>query len=319
MSIRSLTVLCVLGLVMVSFGCSAAKAQEKPVYLFSYFKDNGQDGLHLAYSTNGLEWKVLGAGKSYLQPTVGGKLMRDPCVLRGADGLFHIVWTTGWWDKGIGYASSKDLINWSQQKFIPVMEHEPTAKNCWAPEVVYDPNDKEYMIFWATTIPGKFPETEKSGDNNHRIYYVTTKDFTTFSPAKVLLDPGFNSIDATIVRVSGRYVMFIKNESKNPPEKNIRICTADQLTGPWSAASKPITGNYWAEGPTSVQVGDWWYVYFDKYTERKYGAIRSKDLTLWEDVSEQLRYPKGLRHGTAFAVEPAILKNLLTVEKTSQP
>ena len=175
------------------------------------------------------------------------------------------------------------------------------------------------MIFWATTIPGKFPETEKSGDNNHRIYYVTTKDFATFSTAKVLLDPGFNSIDATIVRAGGRYVMFIKNESKNPPEKNIRICTADKLTGPWGAASEPITGKYWAEGPTSVQIGDWWYVYFDKYTEHKYGVIRSKDLTAWEDVSEQLAYPKGLRHGTAFAVEPAVLKNLLPVEKTQQP
>jgi beta-galactosidase len=318
-------VLGILGLLLTGCRCSAAysagsgQGQDKSVYLFSYFLDNGQDGLHLACSTNGLEWKVLGGGKSYLAPTIGGKLMRDPCVLRGADGLFHMVWTTGWWDKGIGYASSKDLINWSEQKFIPVMEHEPTAKNCWAPEVAYDPNTKDYMIFWATTIPGKFPETESSGDNNHRMYYVTTKDFQTFSTAKVLLDPGFNSIDATIIRADGHYVMFIKNESKNPPEENIRVCTADKLIGPWGAASKPITGKYWAEGPTAVQVGDWWYVYFDKYTEHKYGALRSKDLTAWEDVSEQLRYPKGLRHGTAFAVEPAVLKNLLSVEKTQQP
>ena len=28
-------------------------AQQDSVYIFSYFKDNGQDGLHLAYSTNG--------------------------------------------------------------------------------------------------------------------------------------------------------------------------------------------------------------------------------------------------------------------------
>jgi beta-xylosidase len=319
MRIGRLSVLGVLGLLALVSWCSAADAQEKPAYLFSYFTDNGQDGLHLACSLDGLEWKALNNGQSLLKPAVGGKLMRDPCVLRGPDGVFHMVWTTGWWDKGIGYAGSKDMITWSEQKFIPVMEHEPTAKNCWAPEVMYDPNEKQYMIFWATTIPGRFPQTENSGDNNHRIYYVTTKDFTTFSPAKVLLDPGFNSIDATIVRAGGRYVMFIKNESKKPPEKNIRVCTADKPTGSWGPASKPITGKSWVEGPTAVQIGDWWYVYFDKYTEGKYGVIRSKDLTSWEDVSEKLRYPKGLRHGTAFAVEPAILKNLLSLAKPGQP
>lgn len=291
----------------------SADVQEKPAYLFSYFTGNGEDGLHLAYSLDGLEWKSLNNEKSLLTPAVGGKLMRDPCVLRGSDGLFHMVWTAGWWERGIGYASSKDLITWSQQKYIPVMEHEATAQNSWAPEVVYDPDEKQYMIFWATTIPGRFPATENTGDRNHRIYYITTKDFETFSPAKVLLDPGFNSIDATIVWADGHYVMFIKNESKTPPEKNIRVCTADKPTGPWGPASKPITGKYWAEGPTTIQIGEWWYVYFDKYMERKYGVIRSKDFVNWEDLSEQLHYPKGLRHGTVFAVEPTVLKKRLNL------
>ena len=298
---------------------TAIPQQAKEHYLFSYFTGNGEDGLHLAYSTDGLEWKALNDGKSYLKPAVGGKLMRDPCVLRGPDGLFHMVWTTSWWDKGIGYASSADLIHWSEQKSIEVMEHEPTAKNCWAPEVIYDSSDKQYMIFWATTIPGRFPATENGGDNNHRIYYVTTSDFETFSQAKVLLDPNFNSIDATIIQADGRYVMFIKNETRNPPQKNIRVCYADKPQGPWGPVSKPITGKYWAEGPTAIQIDGYWYVYFDKYTEHKYGVIRSKDLKTWEDVSDKLVYPRGLRHGTVFAVEPAVLKNLMSFEKSSQP
>jgi beta-xylosidase len=314
MRVGHLLAIGIIGLAIFSQSGYSADAQEKPAYLFSYFIGNSEDGLHLAYSLDGLEWKALNNGQSLLKPAVGqDKLMRDPCVLRGPDGLFHMVWTVSWKEKGIGYASSKDMITWSQQKYIPVMEHEATAKNCWAPEVVYDEAEKQYMIFWATTIPGRFPATENSGDNNHRIYYVMTKDFETFSPAKVLLDPGFNSIDATIVQAKGRYVMFIKNESKTPPEKNIRVCTADKLTGPWGPASKPITGKYWAEGPTAVQIGEWWYVYFDKYADHKYGALRSKDFTQWEDVSEQLQYPKGLRHGTVFAVEPAALKKLLSL------
>src|SRR5215217_3259988 len=133
-------------------------------YLFSSFRSNGEDGLHLAWSADGLKWRALKGDKSFVAPRVGSeKLMRDPCVLRGPDGAFHMVWTTGWKGRDIGYASSKDLITWSEQRAIPVMEKEPTARNCWAPEVVYDPATKQFLIFWATTIPGKFPDTETGG------------------------------------------------------------------------------------------------------------------------------------------------------------
>ena len=41
--------------------------------------------------------------------------------------------------------------------------------------------------------------------------------------------------------------------------------------------SAPITGKYWAEGPTPLLIGNDVYVYFDKYRDHKYGAVRSKD------------------------------------------
>jgi beta-xylosidase len=119
----------------------------------------------------GLKWTSLKDDLSFLPPQVGGKLMRDPSICLGPDGMFHMVWTTGWWDRGIGLAHSKDLIHWSEQQFIEVMKHEPTAKNCWAPEIFYDEATETYLIFWATTIPGRFPATENpKDDNNHRLY-----------------------------------------------------------------------------------------------------------------------------------------------------
>ena len=66
--------------------------------------------------------------------------------------------------------------------------------------------------------------------------------------------------------------------------------------------SAPITGNYWAEGPSPLKVGDYVYVYFDKYRDRRYGAVRSSDGVNWEDISEHVVFPKGARHGTAFTV-----------------
>lgn len=282
----------------------AATAQDS-VYLFSYFKDNGQDGLHLAYSMDGYTWKALKDDKSFLTPTAGkDKLMRDPCIIRGADGKFHMVWTVSWNEQSIGYASSDDLIHWSAQKDIAVMAKEPGTRNCWAPEITYDAKNKTYMIYWATTIPGRFPVGEAGGDDNynHRMYYVTTKDFKQFSTAKLLYDHGFNVIDATIVPNGREYIMFLKDETRTPPQKNIRISTSRQLTGPYSKPSAPITGKYWAEGPTVLKMAGKWLVYFDKYTEHKYGAIESTDGKNWTEVSDKISVPKGLRHGSIFVV-----------------
>ena len=292
-----------------------SKAAE-PVYLFSYFIDNGQDGLHLAYSKDGLKWETLNDGKSYLTPTAGvDKLMRDPFVLQGKDGLFHMVWTCSWKEQQIGYSSSKDLINWSEQKSIPVMAHEPTAKNCWAPEMVYDPENKNYIIFWATTIPGRHSdvagsETEKG--LNHRMYCTTTADFKEFSPTKMFFNPDFSVIDATILPKNNKFYLFLKNENPNPPEKNIRMTVSEHASGPYPTnVSAPITGKYWAEGPTALEVGEYVYIYFDKYRDHKYGAIRSKNLKDWEDVSDQVTFPIEARHGTAFKVSDKIFKNLI--------
>jgi hypothetical protein len=294
---------------------SIATAQEnKPVYLFSYFKGNGEDGLHLAYSTDGFKWQALKNDSSFLTPTAGkDKLMRDPCIIRGADGRFHMVWTVSWNERTIGYASSKDLINWSEQQAIPVMEHEPASLNCWAPEIFYDAGTKQYMIYWATTIPGRFPKGDSAGDNkyNHRMYYVTTKDFKTFSKAAILYDQGFNVIDATIQKNGKDFVMFLKDETRYPPQKNLRIATSKNFTGGYSAPSAPVTGNYWAEGPTVLKQGNQWIVYFDKYTQHQYGAITSADLVNWTDVSEKLEMPKGIRHGTVVAITQKELNKLL--------
>ena len=287
--------------------------QNDEAYLFSYFMGNGEDGIHLAYSYDGLKWEALNDNKSYLTPEVGSdKLMRDPCVISGPDGKFHMVWTVSWKEKGIGYASSGDLINWSEQKYIPVMEHEANARNCWAPEIFYDEASEQFMIFWSTTIPGRFPETEKTGDDkyNHRMYYVTTKDFIEFSKTKLFYNQGFNVIDGTLINENGKYVLFLKDETRHPAEKNIRIATSSELTKYYSIPTKPITGDYWAEGPTPLKIGEYWMVYFDKYRKHNMGAVRSKDLKNWEDISDQVKFPKGTRHGTVFTVQKEVIEKL---------
>lgn len=285
---------------------SFAVAQNDTVYMFSYFKDNGEDGLHLAYSEDGYTFTALKNDSSFLTPVLSkDKLMRDPCIIRGGDNLFHMVWTVSWNDTGIGYATSPDLIHWSKQQYIPVMQREPGALNCWAPEIFYDSKEARYVLYWATSIPGRFPKSDNSGDEkyNHRMYYTTTKDFVTFSTTTLLYDKGFNVIDATIQYDGRKYIMFLKDETKNPvPQKNIRVAVSDNVSSGYSNPSKPVTGKYWAEGPTAIKAGNQWVVYFDKYMDHQYGAVVSSDLIQWKDISDRISFPKGTRHGTVFTI-----------------
>ena len=96
-----------------------------------------------------------------------------------------MVWTSGWTENDIGYASTRDFLTWSEQKEIPVMAQEPGVRNCWAPEIIYDERRMEFLIFWASTVTGKFPVTAGASENdyNHRMYFTTTRDFTAFAPA----------------------------------------------------------------------------------------------------------------------------------------
>lgn len=156
---------------------------------------------------------------------------------------------------------------------------------------------------------------------NHRMYCVTTKDFRTFSETKMFFNPDFSVIDAAIVKVpkSDELIMVVKNENSNPPEKNLRITRTKNIRDGFPVeVSAPITGDYWAEGPAPLYVDDALYVYFDKYCDHRYGAVRSLDNgKTWEDVSDRVSFPKGTRHGTAFKVDASVVEALLTSSTSS--
>ena len=76
---------------------------------FSYFKITEKTArIWLTVTT--AEMEALNDDKSFLTPELSkDKLMRDPCIIEGPDGKFHMVWTVSWEEKGIGYANSADL------------------------------------------------------------------------------------------------------------------------------------------------------------------------------------------------------------------
>lgn len=277
------------------------------VYIFAFFRNNGEDGLYLAASKDGLVWQESNGGKPLLRPEVGeSKLMRDPSIWRDASGLFHMVWTTSWQGRTIGYASTRDFVTWTPQQEIRPFPETVRPLNCWAPEIFYDEPTREYWIVFAATL-------EKPADQkyNHRLYSIRTKDFRRFSSAELFYDPGFQAIDAALFRHAGKVWMVVKNETPNPSAKYLFLTHALSPRGPWSAPGPAITGPSWAEGPAPLRVGNEWMIYYDRYADKKYGAMRSRDLQEWEDVTPQLRLPAGLRHGTALRIPQASAPRLV--------
>ena len=287
-------------------GCVTRPRGVDEVLLFSYFADadQGREGLRLAMSEDGYRYRPLRGGAGILRPEVGrAKLMRDPCILRGPDNLYHMVWTADWFGAVIGYANSPDLRTWSAQLTLPVMKDFADVSNTWAPEIFYEPRERHFIIIWSSSVGGTFGAAKGKNFNGlrHRPYVTTTRDFRAFTPTRLLYDPGFDSIDFTFIRLAdGQLRLILKDETNDTElQRNLRVATADSYLGPFGPASAPFTPS-WTEGATAIQLGDRYIVYYDCYEDHHFGAKETNDFVNWTDVTNRIEFPAGARHGTVF-------------------
>jgi len=295
-------------LLVLGFLLTASCQNNETVYFFTSFHEPADEGLRMLYSYDGYDWNDLDT--LLLEPRVGNQqVMRDPSIVQGPDGTFHLVWTSSWQgDLGFGYASSSDLLNWSDQQFIPVMAHDTSTVNVWAPELFYDDVNQRFIILWASTIPFKFPKGIEEERNNHRMYYTTTKNFENFTETDLFLDPGFSVIDAVIVkRDADDYVLVLKDNTR--PERNLKVAFSDDPLGPWSDPSPAFTAQF-TEGPTVLQLEDEYLIYFDAYRDKEYRAVKTTDFVIFTDVTDQVDIPEGHKHGTIFKADEEILRGL---------
>ena len=279
-------------------------------FLFTSFHEPANAGLRMLYSYDGYKWKDLDT--VLLRPQVGNQqVMRDPSMLQGPDGVFHLVWTSSWrGDKGFGYASSNDLIHWSQERLLPVMQHEPTTVNVWAPELFYDDVQHRFIIIWASCIPGRFEKGQEEDSNNHRLYVTTTTDFKTFTPTVLFFDAGFSVIDAEIVkRKVNNYVLVLKDNSR--PERDIKVAFATNVMGPYNNVSKAFSDNF-TEGPSVVKIKDDWLIYYDSYRKKVYEASATKDFTNFLNIDGKISLPRGHKHGTIVTVKKKFVRRLVS-------
>jgi len=290
-------------------------------YLYAYFQEAEEgrgDGLHFAHSHDALSWNPVGGGKVFLSPTVGGRSLRDPHLMRDPGGKYQLVWTSSCvpWakpdcvqDRGFGHATSDDLVTFSEQELIEVPVEKLNAVHFWAPETFFDGQTGQYLLSWASPLNGT------PNPSPHSIYYLLTKDFVTFSEPAVLYGrPERDLIDATIVKHQGSYFMFMKDEA--PEQKNLRVVSSPSLfgEGAWTGEpSHPLTGAEPAEGPAPLIRNGQLLLLFDKYASGGLGALRSHDLVAlnevasWEDVSSSVSGVP-LRHGSVIELPEAVFR-----------
>jgi hypothetical protein len=292
-------------------------------WLFVGFKGNAEDGVYYATSPDGYHWTIANQDRPVFHQTSPNELMRDPFLQRGPDGTFHMVWTWSWRSPTvIGHSTSTDLLHWTPHEQLNVLANEPAALNAWAPALYYEPDRKRWLIFWSSTIPGRFPGDD-SGDSglNHRIFYTTTPDFKTLAPSKVFFDPGYSVIDATLIQTGNNYHLIFKDERKTPLKKVLQIATGPTIEGPWTNITPPIS-DHWSEGAAIIPVAATanspagYLAYYDHYhAPQRYGALFSTDLVTWIDATNRIAFPAKLRHGSFLRITQAEYNSIVNLQQ----
>lgn len=262
--------------------------------------------LHIALSTDGRHWTPLNNNEP-----VWDHFMRDPFIHRSPDGLWRIVSTGGGSREERGkvgpvclYITSKDLVHYQEEGTLALMKEVKTdsgafAGNIWAPEWFYDDKKKEYMVFWSSSF-------KDAGWKESRLWYCTTKDWKTFTAAKVLFAPHYSVIDGTLLKEGDTYYLFHKEEEfgvATGERRAIRVATSKSLEGPYTVVEGDLNKGQIAptitEGPTAIKdaVKRGWMLYYDYPMADDFGASYSADLKHWT-VEKDVSFPPDARHGS---------------------
>ncbi|TID16578.1 glycoside hydrolase family 43 [Venturia nashicola] len=292
---------------------NTASATNYVGYLISTFSDaNPTIQFYLSKGNSASEFAFANKGKAVLKSSVGTKAVRDVFLTCNGDrSHWYLIATdldinaAGFsWDKvtrngsrGIVVWHSKNLVDWSSSKLQTVEDN--TAGMVWAPSAVWDPSSSQFHVFWSSRL-------YKSSDTGHtgkasldRIRYTTTKDFTSFTPAKDYIKSDIPLIDQEFQYLGkpGHYVRFLKNEILNQVYQET---TTEGLFGTWKRIPGYVVNEAPREGPASFAdnvVPGLYHLLLDDYT--KYVPFQTDNILNPKWVrSNYPRFPNVLKHGS---------------------
>lgn len=341
-------------------------------YLFGHFigeENENSEQIYFAISDDGLNFKDMNNGKPVLISNVGEKGVRDPYLYRSPEGdRFFLVATDlsiyhrgGWFQNEQGYYDasttgssylvlwqSLDLVNWGEPTLIKVAPD--NAGMAWAPEMIYNDETGEYIIFFASSIMN--PNTKYKSKPN-AIYYVATRDFVHYSEPKIFIDNQTDGetdgkqreiIDTTVIKIGEYYysaskdgdnaeqnggIRILKNKDLLNPDGWEKVLDLDELGLDVSELGIDVLDNSSLEGPELFQYNrkDWanpdipeYGIMADQYNiDGGYLPLTTTDI---EDIDNKKNSWKLLskkeysfdklkkRHGTIFRITKAELERL---------
>lgn len=287
-------------------------------YLFTYFTGNhmNEEAVHYAVSMDGYSYWTLNDNKPIIDSKVisstGG--VRDPHILRCEDGKsFYMVVTdmvsdNGWdSNRGMVLLKSTDLVNWSHSIINMQKRYsgQEKLKRVWAPQTVYDPEVKKYMVYWSM----------KYGDGADIIYYAYANDeFTDLigEPKPLFLpENGRSCIDGDIVYKDGIFHLFYKTEGHG---NGIKVATTHSLTsGKWKEEPdyKQQTADA-VEGAGTFKLinQDKYVLIYDVYMKGKYQFTETTDLKNFKVIDNDIKMNFHPRHGTIIPITHNELKDI---------
>ena len=273
--------------------CLAAAVPDN-AYLLVHFTGDSPTGeqLYFSVSQDGMRWSDLNGSRPVLVSDIGEKGVRDPSIIRAPGGGKFFILATDLriangkgWDAAMHKAStamivfeSSDLLNWSKPRMVDIAGGIPNAGCMWAPEAIYDESSGDYFVYWTTIAPA-------DGITKGRIYYSRTRDFVSFTPARLYIDrPGKDGlIDTQIVKVDDPTSPYRYYRASG--DGQITVEGGNALLGDWVRIGdlRPLglTGKD-VEGPIlfrMTQFGEWG-MWVDQFaTSGGYLAIAARDLS----------------------------------------
>lgn len=288
-------------------------------YLLVHFvedPDGYGERIHLSLSDGDdpRRWVRLHGGAPVLTSSLGTTGVRDPAIVRSPLGFFIVAtdlriyggdergwdeWTrTG--SRSLIVWHSDDLVTWSPPWSVEVAP--PTAGMAWAPEVLYDPDRDDFLVYWSSKLYAE-DDPEHRGDSYSRILGARTPDLRSFDEPLVLLDAGDDVIDTVMFEHNGRVHRFSKASS---PERKLYHEVGPDLVSDerFEVVATRIADDLFdpVEGPLIFRHNHElrWYLWVDQYQQRPQGylALTTTDLTSgrW-DLVDGFELPPNTKHG----------------------
>ncbi|HEV2782330.1 MAG TPA: glycoside hydrolase family 43 protein [Actinophytocola sp.] len=282
-------------------------------YVMAYFTESPQRtannyGLHLAVSSDSLNWTPLNRNDPVVTPTQGTMGLRDPFIVRKQDGTFVILATDL---NGTDFTQNNQFIHvWDSvdlRAFTGYRRLRMHTMNThtWAPEAFWDPGRGQYGITYSA----------HNGVRDVTMVNYTT-DFVTVGAPQVYFDPGFNVLDATMHSNGGTHYLYYKNLA----DGTIRGARSSSLN-PASFNGGTYTsaiGGQGTEAPIVVKTIDQnqWYLWVDSFSpvNGKFNAFQSTNVNgnAWTAMNRRdYNQPLSSKHASIQPITATEMSNLV--------